>query len=112
MSPLCCRFRIAGALSIATVALAATVVRAESPPESSAPATVLNPSLPTIFIAGDSTAASTNGDRTQGWGAPLAGHFDGAKVNVANRARGGRSSRTFVTDGHWDRLLAELKAGD
>jgi len=27
-------------------------------------------------------------------------------------ARGGRSSRTFITEGHWDRMLAEVRAGD
>src|SRR5437870_295582 len=54
----------------------------------------LNPALPTIFIAGDSTAARGQGERQQGWGVPFADYFDPAKVNVANRARGGRSSRT------------------
>ena len=29
-----------------------------------------------------------------------------------NGARGGRSSRTFVTEGLWDRLIAEVKTGD
>ena len=72
----------------------------------------LNPALPTIFIAGDSTAAKNNGNPIQGWGVPFADYFDATKVNVANRARGGRSSRTFITEGFWDNLLAELKAGD
>lgn len=72
----------------------------------------LNPALPTIFIASDSTAAKNSGKPTQGWGVPFADFFDPAKVNVANRARGGRSSRTFITEGLWDELLAELKAGD
>ena len=72
----------------------------------------LNPALPTLFIAGDSTAAKTNGQPMQGWGEPFAEFFDRTKINVANRARGGRSSRTFITEGHWDRLLAEVKAGD
>lgn len=72
----------------------------------------LNPSLPTIFIAGDSTAARGKGETQQGWGVPFAAYFDPAKVNVANHARGGRSSRTFITEGHWDRLLAAVKPGD
>ena len=33
-------------------------------------------------------------------------------INVVNRAIGGRSSRTFQTEGRWDRVLAELKPGD
>jgi lysophospholipase L1-like esterase len=72
----------------------------------------LNPALPTIFVAGDSTAARGKGETQQGWAVPFADYFDLAKVNVANRARGGRSSRTFVTEGLWDQLLADLKAGD
>src|SRR6478736_1224705 len=74
--------------------------------------TKLNPALPTIFIASDSTAAKNNGNPIQGWGVPFADYFDPTKVNVANRARGGRSSRTFITERLWEQLLAELKAGD
>ena len=72
----------------------------------------LNPALPTLFIAGDSTAARGRGERQQGWAEPFAQYFDLAKINVANRARGGRSSRTFITEGVWDQLLADLKPGD
>lgn len=71
-----------------------------------------DPARPTIFIAGDSTAARNDGNPIQGWGVPFADYFDPARVNVANRARGGRSSRTFITEGLWDQLLAELKGGD
>ncbi len=77
-----------------------------------APAAALNPALPTIFVASDSTAAKNNGNPTQGWGQPFADYFDPAKVNVVNLARGGRSSRTFISEGLWDKLLAQLKAGD
>jgi lysophospholipase L1-like esterase len=72
----------------------------------------LNPALPTLWIAGDSTAARGRGERQQGWAEPFANYFDLSKINVANRARGGRSSRTFVTEGLWDQLLADLKSGD
>lgn len=73
---------------------------------------ILNPDLPTLFIAGDSTAARNGNPDIQGWGEPFGDFFDPTQVNVANRARGGRSSRTFITEGHWARLLADLKAGD
>jgi len=72
----------------------------------------INPALPTLFIAGDSTAAKNKGDPIQGWGVPFADYFDPAKLNVVNLARGGRSSRTFITEGLWDQLLAQVKAGD
>ncbi len=64
---------------------------------------------PSIYIAGDSTANNAN---HRGWADPFAGYFDASKVQVVNRARGGRSSRTFFTEGLWERLRAELKPGD
>ena len=75
-------------------------------------ASALNPALPTLFVAGDSTAARGRGETQQGWAVPFADYFDPAKINIANRARGGRSSRTFITEGLWDQILADLKAGD
>jgi lysophospholipase L1-like esterase len=39
-------------------------------------------------------------------------YFDPGKINVANRAIGGRSSRTYITEGRWDELLDLLKPGD
>jgi lysophospholipase L1-like esterase len=68
--------------------------------------------LPTIWVAGDSTAAVGAGEAQQGWAVPFAAYFDPQKVNVVNRARGGRSSRTFVTEGLWDKLLNGVKPGD
>ncbi|HLZ53422.1 MAG TPA: rhamnogalacturonan acetylesterase [Verrucomicrobiae bacterium] len=73
---------------------------------------VNNPALPTIFIAGDSTAARGAGEKQQGWAVPFADYFDPAKVNIVNGARGGRSSRTFITEGLWDQFLAHVKPGD
>ena len=71
--------------------------------------TVANLKLPTIFVVGDSTAR--NG-KDLGWGDHFAHYFDLTRVNVANRARGGRSSRTFIHEGAWEKVLAEMKAGD
>ena len=71
--------------------------------------------LPTLWIIGDSTVRNGSGAGTDGqwgWGDPLAASFDPAKIRVVNRAIGGRSSRTFQTDGRWDAILAEAKAGD
>jgi lysophospholipase L1-like esterase len=72
----------------------------------------LDPARPTLFIAGDSTAAKNNGQPIQGWGVPFADYFDPTKINLANHARGGRSSRTFITEGLWEKLLAQVKPGD
>jgi rhamnogalacturonan acetylesterase len=80
------------------------------PPQVNVPQRVpLNPNLPTIFVVGDSTAS--NGPNL-GWGSHLGNYFDLTKVNVANRAIAGRSSRSYMDEGHWDRTLAEIKAGD
>jgi lysophospholipase L1-like esterase len=70
---------------------------------------------PTLYIIGDSTVR--NGDGTGkngqwGWGNFIAGYFDTTKISVQNLAIGGRSSRTFITEGRWDRVLADLKKGD
>jgi lysophospholipase L1-like esterase len=69
------------------------------------------PALPTIFLAGDSTSQNGSPVAT-GWGKMFPEYFDAAKVRIVNRSLGGRSSRTFITEGHWDKLVAELKAGD
>jgi len=74
------------------------------------PEKILNPKLPTLFIVGDSTLKS--GAPLRGWGQELGQFFDQNKINVVNRAIGGRSSRTFQYEGRWDKVLAELKAGD
>ncbi len=102
-------------LGLAAVMSAQSPAPTPAPDLAANPAPVrgrLNPALPTLFVAGDSTAARGRGERQQGWAEPFAAFFDSAKVNVANRARGGRSSRTFVTEGLWDQVLADLKAGD
>src|SRR5262245_40062745 len=66
---------------------------------------------PTLFIIGDSTVNNTD-QGVQGWGNVIGDYFDQTKINVINRARGGRSSRTFYTEGLWDKVLADMKAGD
>ncbi len=74
-----------------------------------------NPALPTLFLVGDSTVRAGHGDGAQGqwgWGEPLVSFFDPARVNVVNRAIGGRSSRTYITEGHWADTLALIKPGD
>jgi len=66
---------------------------------------------PTLFIIGDSTVRNQTAGQ-QGWGDPLVAQFDPAKIEVINRAIGGRSSRTFLTEGRWAAVTANLKAGD
>ncbi|HEY4302303.1 MAG TPA: rhamnogalacturonan acetylesterase [Candidatus Didemnitutus sp.] len=98
---------IAGLLVLA----ATTVVRA-APAEASPVPAPAPAARPTIFVASDSTAAKNDTGPIQGWGVPFAGFFDPARVNVVNLARAGRSSRTFITEGLWDALLAQVHPGD
>jgi lysophospholipase L1-like esterase len=82
---------------------------ASNPPP---PAPGINSALPSIFVAGDSTAARGAGENQQGWAVPFADYFERTQVNIVNLARSGRSSRTFITEGLWDTLLAGVKPGD
>ncbi|MFZ6720391.1 rhamnogalacturonan acetylesterase [Undibacterium sp. Ji49W] len=70
----------------------------------------IDPKLPSFFIVGDSTARSDAPMR--GWADEIAPYFDLSKINVINRAIGGRSSRTYIQEGRWDKVLGEMKAGD
>ena len=66
---------------------------------------------PALYLIGDSTVK--NGTRGQmGWGDPIVRLFDPARLTVINRALGGRSSRTYLNEGLWDKALADLKPGD
>lgn len=65
--------------------------------------------VPRLFIAGNSTASN---EKENGWGSHLQKYFDPNKLIVLNRARAGRSSRTFVTEGLWDSLRDNLNPGD
>ena len=70
---------------------------------------------PTLYIIGDSTVKNGSGKGTDslwGWGSVIAPHFDTNRISIQNHAIGGRSSRTFLTDGRWDKILTNLKAGD
>lgn len=70
---------------------------------------------PTLFLIGDSTVKNGSGrgdGGLWGWGQVLAPWFDGDRITIKNEAIGGRSSRTFLTEGRWDRVRAELRPGD
>ena len=64
---------------------------------------------PTVYVVGDSTAS--NADQ-RGWADPFTAYFDSARIRVVSRARGGRSSRTFFTEGLWAAVRDDLKPGD
>lgn len=70
---------------------------------------------PVIYIIGDSTVKNGDGSgRNQqwGWGDFLENHFNTDRIHIENHAIGGRSSRTFLEEGRWERILEKLKPGD
>ena len=76
---------------------------------------LLKKEKPVFYIIGDSTVKNGDGTGKQGlwgWGDFIAPYFDTTKISIRNHAIGGRSSRTFTTEGRWDKVLATLKKGD
>jgi lysophospholipase L1-like esterase len=70
-----------------------------------------NRAFPMLFIVGDSTVH--NPQKTErGWGDVIGRSFDTNKIRVENHALGGRSSRTFITQGWWQKVLDAAKPGD
>jgi rhamnogalacturonan acetylesterase len=70
---------------------------------------------PTIYIIGDSTVKNGSGNGgggLWGWGDFMYEQLDTMKISIKNFARGGRSSRTFITEGLWDNILSRVKPGD
>ena len=68
----------------------------------------------TVFMIGDSTMANkdtTGGKQERGWGMVLQQYFDNHVV-VDNHAVNGRSSKSFINEGRWDKVLAKIKPGD
>jgi lysophospholipase L1-like esterase len=67
-----------------------------------------------VHVAGDSTAAifpPTDPTARVGWAAVLQQFFtDGVQVNDA--ARSGRSSKSFIDEGFWSSLKAQIQPGD
>src|SRR5262249_31764508 len=91
----------------ALICLAGEAASQSNPPSSTR--------VPTLFLIGDSTVRNGKGDGANGqwgWGDLIGPFFDRTKINVMNSAISGRSSRTYMTDGHWDQVLGRLKPGD
>ena len=74
--------------------------------------TAANQMLPTFHVVGDSTVRSGGRNGMFGWGERIAPFFDPNKINVVNHAIGGRSARTFFTEGRWQKVADALKPGD
>jgi rhamnogalacturonan acetylesterase len=72
---------------------------------------VLSNSKPTIYIIGDSTVRNTNRPQC-GWGEMIGEFFDSTQINISNQAMAGRSTRTFIKEKRWEKVLSTLTEGD
>jgi len=66
-----------------------------------------------VYMIGDSTMCLYDTDRLPltGWGMPFADYFD-SSVTIKDEAKGGRSTRTFLSENHWAPIVDSLHAGD
>ncbi len=67
----------------------------------------------TVYLIGDSTMADKEviAYPETGWGMPFHYFFD-STVTVDNRAKNGRSTRTFIEEGRWQPVVDNLHEGD
>ncbi len=66
-----------------------------------------------VWMIGDSTMCNYEANRAPlaGWGMPFV-HFFDSSVVIDNRARGGRSTRTFISEGRWQPIADSIQEGD
>lgn len=92
-----------------------SIARAQAPAASAAtpaPEPTLHPAL---FLVGDSITKTGTppGDRGPwGMGYELMPMFDPAKIHVYNEGAGGRSSRSYIEEGLWGKILERMQSGD
>ncbi len=67
-----------------------------------------------IFLTGDSTMAEKAADKRPetGWGEMLEARFKPGMVKVENRAANGRSTKSFIDEGRWQKIIGDLRTGD
>ncbi|MBQ0048754.1 MAG: rhamnogalacturonan acetylesterase [Bacteroidales bacterium] len=69
---------------------------------------------PVLFITGDSTVKNEDRDEDGmwGWGSQAATVFDESKITIMNCAQAGRSCRSYLREGRWDKVCNDLQPGD
>ena len=69
---------------------------------------------PVVFFTGDSTVknADKDDDGMWGWASQAATVFDESKITLVNAARAGRSTRSFIREGLWEKVYNSLQPGD
>lgn len=77
----------------------------------SAIAIVKDDSVPTIFMAGDSTVGDPRRGPGGNWPTQICQFFK-PEVAVCNSAEGGETTKSFITGYRFDKVLSQMKAGD
>lgn len=74
---------------------------------------LLAPGHITVYMAGDSTMAIKEIKEypETGWGMPFSYFFD-TTVTVVNKAKNGKSTKSFIAEGLWKSITDNLKTGD
>ena len=69
---------------------------------------------PMVFITGDSTVKNADKDKNGmwGWGSQAGLIFDPDKITWENVAMAGRSTRSYLREGRWDKVYNALQPGD
>ncbi len=69
---------------------------------------------PVVWITGDSTVknADKEKDGMWGWGSQAETVFDKKKITCYNAAMAGRSTRSYIREGRWEKVYNSLKPGD
>jgi lysophospholipase L1-like esterase len=69
---------------------------------------------PVVFFTGDSTVknADKEDDGMWGWASQAQTVFDESKITLVNAARAGRSTRSFIREGLWEKVYNSLQPGD
>lgn len=72
------------------------------------------PGCPVLFTVGDSTVKNNDNDENGmwGWGSVIHELFDTERIVVENHAKAGRSARTYLDEGRWDKVYEALRPGD
>lgn len=69
---------------------------------------------PVVWFTGDSTVKNEDKDENGMWGLGSQAYtvFDEDKITCYNAAKAGRSCRTFLNEGRWERVYNSLQPGD
>lgn len=69
---------------------------------------------PVVFFTGDSTVKNEDKDDNSMWGWGSVAHtvFNTKKCTLVNAAMAGRSARTFMEEGRWEKVYNSIEPGD